>query len=146
MKSISEYDERVWSRFFDFVLPDEQELTREQVQTELRDSGVDMRPALRKLHGMLQRSREAEDGRTALESARKSRPSVVARLMGLEVPSGPEIRQKLQVMIKSRLTGPQQAVYARKLEDAASDDDLRSLLEDIARLDSLSEDGEDGDT
>ncbi len=146
MKSIGEYDERVWSQFFDFIFPDEQELTREQVQTELRDSGIDMRPALSKLQGMLQKSREAEAGRAALESARKSRPSVVARLMGLEVPSGSEIRQKLQEMIQSRLTGPQQAVYARKLEDAASDDDLRSLLEDIARLDALSGDREDDDT
>ena len=146
MKTISEYDDRVWSRFFDFVFPDEQELTREQVQAELRDSGVDMRPTLAKLQGMLRNIRESEDARAALESARKSRPSVVARLMGFEVPSGPVIREKLKDMIRNRLTGHQQAVYARKLEDAASDEDLRSLLEDLSRLEALSEDGEDGES
>lgn len=146
MKTISEYDDRVWSRFFDFVFPDEQELAREQVQAELRDSGVDMRPTLAKLQGMLRNIRESEDARAALESARKSRPSVVARLMGFKVPSGPVIREKLKDMIRNRLTGHQQAVYARKLEDAASDEDLRSLLEDLSRLEALSEDGEDGES
>jgi len=146
MKNINEYDDRVWSRFFDFVFPDERDLTREQVQADLRDSGVDMRPALSKLQRVLRRARESQDARAALESARKSRPSIVAKLMGLDVPPGPVIREKLKDMIRNRLTGPQQAVYARKLEDAASDEDLKSLLEDLSRLEALSEGAEDGES
>ncbi len=67
----------------------------------------------------------------------------LARFKPLE---GPSIRAKLRSMIADRLQGSMQAVYARKLEDAASDEDLKSLLEDIARLDALAEDGEDGET
>ena len=92
---------------------------------------------------MLRKIQQSEDARTVLESARKSRPSVVARLMKLELPSGPVIREKLKEMIRNRLAGHQQAVYARKLEDAASDEDLRSLLEDLSRLEALSEGEED---
>lgn len=146
MKSINEYDDCVWSSFFDFVFPYERDLTREQVQADLRDSGVDMRPALSKLQRMLQRNRESQDARAALESARKSRPSIVAKLMGLSVSPGPVIREKLKDMIRNRLTGTQQAVYARKLEDAASDEDLKSLLEDLSRLEALSEGAEDGES
>ena len=56
----------------------------------------------------------------------------------------PNIREALKRMIAERLTGPQQAVYARKLEAAASDDDLKTLLEDITRLETFSEDLENG--
>jgi len=146
MKSINEYDDHVWSRFFDFVFPDERDLTQEQVQADLRDSGVDMRPALSKLQRMLQRDRESRDARAALESARKSRSSILAKLMGFDVPPGPVIREKIKDMIRNRLTGTQQAVYARKLEDVASDEDLKSLLEDFSRLEALSEGAEDGES
>ncbi len=69
MKSINKYDNRVWNAFFDFVFPDDRDLTRAQVQTDLRDSGIDMRPALKKLQGILRKAREAETGRAALEAA-----------------------------------------------------------------------------
>jgi len=146
MKSINEYDERVWIAFFDFVFLDDRDLTRAQVQTELRDSGIDMRPALKKLQGILRKAREAETGRAALEAAAKSRASVMEKLARFKPLEGPSIRAKLRSMIADRLQGSMQAVYARKLEDAGSDEDLKSLLEDIARLDALAEDGEDGET
>ncbi len=146
MKSINEYDNRVWNAFFDFVFPDDRDLTRAQVQTELRNSGVDMRPALKKLQGILRMAHEAETGREALEAAAESRASVMEKLARFKAPEGPSIREKLRSMIADRLQGSMQAVYARKLEDAASDEDLKSLLEDIARLDALAEDGEDGET
>lgn len=142
MKSISEYDDRVWSTFFDFVFPDDQQLTRKQVQAELRDSGIDMRPAITKLHGLLRKTREAKAGKAALEAAATARPSVMEKFASFKVPEAPSIREKLRSMIANRLQGPLQAVYARKLEEAASDEDLRSLLEDIACLDAFAEDEE----
>ena len=72
----AKYDDRIWSTFFDFVFPDDQQLTRKQVQTELRDSGIDMRPAITKLHGLLRKTRETKAGKAALEAAATARPSV----------------------------------------------------------------------
>ncbi len=140
MSPMNHFGDRVWSRFFDFVFPDESALSREQVQAELKRAGIDMGPSLAKLGRFLEQARESKKARAALESARKKRPSLVARLTGIEVPSGPAIREVLARLIAQRFTGPQQAVYARKLQSAASDEDLRSLLEDISRLDAFSED------
>ena len=146
MTNMRDFDDRVWGRFFDFVFPDERDLTRDQVQAELRRQGIDMRQPTAKLAYVLKRARESQDARAALEAARRRRPSLLARLTGVEAPSGPIIRETLRRMITERLAGPQQAVYARKLESAASDADLKSLLEDISRLEAFSEDSADGES
>ena len=142
MRNVSDFDDRVWDRFFDFLFPDEGNLTRQQVQLELGQQGIDMRRSQARLASVLRHACESQDARAALEYARKRRPSLVTKFTGIEVPSGPNIREALKKMIAERFTGPQQAVYARKLETAASDDDLRSLLEDVSRLESFSKDSE----
>jgi len=144
MKNISDFDERVWSRFFDFVFPDEKNLTRDQVQAELRQQGIDLRPARAKLASALKHARESQEARASLENAKQRRVSLLAKLTGIRAPSGPTIRETLERMIAERLSGPQQGVYARKLESVASDEDLKSLLEDLSRLDAFTEDSEDG--
>ena len=105
-----------------------------------------MRPSLAKLRRVLNRVRESHKARVALDSARKKRPSVVAKLTKIETPSGPNLRETLKKIIAERFAGSKQAVYARKLESAASDEDLRSILEDISRLEAFSEDSEDGES
>lgn len=144
MKNISDFDNRVWSRFFDFVFPDEENLTRDQIQAELRQQGIDLRGARTKLASVLKHAHESQEARATLEHAKQRRASLLAKLTGIQAPSGLTIRATLKRMITERLAGPQQAVYAHKLESAASDDDLKSLLEDISRLDAFAEDSEDG--
>jgi hypothetical protein len=140
MKTFDGFDECVWSRFFDFVFPDEETMTRAEVQAELRRLGVDLRPSLGKLRQALGHVHDSRDARAALESARKKRLSLLVKLTGIEAPPSATIRETLKRMIHKRLGGPMQAVYARKLEKAASDEDLRSLLEDISRLQTFAED------
>ena len=55
------------------------------------------------------------------------------------------LRERLQSLIGQKLQGSVQAAYFRKLEHAATDDDLQSLLEDIHRLEALQEGANDGD-
>ncbi|HUT57749.1 MAG TPA: hypothetical protein VNA25_07840 [Phycisphaerae bacterium] len=146
MKSLDRFDERVWRRFFDFVFPDERQLTREQVQEDLSRAGIDLGPALKAIGQALKHAREAHDARAALETAKRDRPSVLQRLAGIAAPPSPAIRERLSQMIAERFSGPLQQVYARKLESAASDDDLRSLLEDLSRLEVFSEDSDDAES
>jgi len=143
MKSLNHFDSTVWSRFLDFVFPDERNLSREDVQAELRRLRLDVQPSLEKLSRILQHARELEDARVALAAAKKKRFALLERLTGIETPSGSVIRETLKKMIGERLAGPEQAVYARRLENASSDEDLKSLLEDIARLQAFSEESED---
>lgn len=144
MRNLNDFDECVWGRLFDFVFLGENSLTHGQVQAELRKQGIDMRKSQAKLASVLKLARGTEDARAALEEAKKRRTSLIERFAGIEVASGPNIREALRKMIAERLNGPQQAVYARKLKDAASDDDLKSLLEDITRLEEFSKDSDNG--
>jgi hypothetical protein len=47
-KALSEYDDATWDRFFDF-LSDTESLTDEQVSRQLREAGIDVRPAVERL-------------------------------------------------------------------------------------------------
>ena len=144
MNNINELDDRVWSRFFDFVFTDERNLTRDQVREELRQQGIDLRETRAKLLSTLKNAREAQEARTTLEHAKQRRRIFLEKLTGIKLPAGSDVRATLKRMITDRLSGEQQAVYARKLENVSSDQDLRSLIEDISLLDAFAEDWEDG--
>lgn len=137
MQKPSKYDDRVWERLFDFTFSDD-EMTSEQVDGELRRLGIDIRPAVSKMTAMMEHSREVHRAREGLENARKRRPSVLARVLGLETPSFPKMREALNKLIRERLSGPAQTACFHKLESAASDEDLMSLLEDLERLEAFS--------
>jgi len=143
MTKLDQLDVRVWNSFFDFIFCGTETMTRKEVEAELRQLGIDVGPAIQKVQQALKRAREAQDARAALEKAKARRPSLLGKLTSIRVPLGSDIRKVLKTMISQQFSGPQQEVYARKLEGAASDADLRSLLEDIARLDALSRDQED---
>lgn len=145
--NLRRYSDEVWDRFFDFVFPCEDSLSRQEVQAELQRRRIDVRPALSRVKEAL----EARRARETLAAARETRLGLTARVSGLaapigDVPSpGPELRASLQQII-SQLSGNEQAAYYHKLEKAASDQDLKSLLDDLHRLDLLNKDEDDGGT
>ena len=143
MKNIEDYDEHVWERLFEFVFPDDKKLSRKEVQVELQKRGIDIRSAWDKIQMALEYSKEIECARVALESAKEKRSSILAKLKSVQIPSLPDIREEILKLIQERFAEPEQAVYCRKLETAASDEDLKTLLEDILRLDELSKDSDD---
>jgi hypothetical protein len=85
---------------------------------------------------------QATHARAGLEAARAERPGLMERIKRVVAPVAGGLREHLQTVIGSKLQGSVQAAYFRKLERAATDDDLQSLLEDIYRLEALQE-GED---
>ena len=93
---------------------------------------------------MVQQSREATQAKADLESARQTREPLLNRLMGVDGPSFTAMRERLQDAIAKRLSGPLQGVYANKLKSAASDEDLKSLLQDLSRLDAFNQGADDG--
>jgi len=145
MKQAKDYDDSVWERVFDFTFSGEKDMAHDQVQAELRRLGIDVQPAISKISQALADAREAREAKESLRRAKKERPSIVAKLTSIDVPSLPEVRAKLEHMIEKHFSGSQQAVYFRKLERAASDEDLKSLLEDISRLKGLSDETDDAE-
>ncbi len=136
MQKPNKYHNRVWARLFDFTFSDNG-MTNEQVQAELRRLRVDVRPALSRMQAMMKRSREVREAREGLESAKKRRPALLAKILGLETASFPKMREAMSQLIKERLSGAAQAACFHKLESAASDEDLMSLLEDLDRLEAF---------
>lgn len=144
MTDMTHFSDRVWDQLLDFIYQDERELTHDEVKAELMAAGINTRPYFSKLHSMVRHAQESANARAALEHARKQRPSILAKLMDMIAPSAPAIREKLQDLIQQKLSGPKKALYARKLQGASSDEDLKSLLEDLSRLDAFSEGSDDG--
>lgn len=142
MKNLEHYDERVWSRFFDFVFQDEENMSRSEVQKELSRMHIDMRQAKEKLHRALRHARDSQVAIASLQVAKEKRPALLARLASIRKPSVTMIKEALRKEITKRFSGSQQAVYARKLEEA-SEADLESMLDDVSLLDAFLKDSDD---
>ena len=139
MSDLKRFPDPVWDRFFEFVCPDEEPATRAEVQQELQRLGIDVRKAVARVQTALQSARAKAD----LEAARARRPGLIAKLKQVVAPMGESLREHLRTVIAEKCQGSLQAAYFRKLESAASDEDLLSLLEDVHRLESLPEGPDD---
>lgn len=138
MDDFVRFREPVWDRFFDFIYEDDEGLTDAQVDEELRRRGIDVTRAF----GRVQQALQSAKARAELEAARKSRPSLLRQLKGITGSSTGAALDELRKLIAGKPGGQIQAAF-RKLESTASEEDVRSLLDDIRRLDELA--GETGD-
>jgi len=145
-KGFEHFNNDLCDKLFDFIYPDESSMSDKEVEAELQRLGIDVRPAWDKIQMALHYCKETERARTELMSARKKRPSILAKLNNIQFPSLPDIREEILKLIHERFTEPERAVYCRKLETSASDEDLKNLLEDILLLDELSKDSDDVET
>ncbi len=142
MKNIEDYDDRVWERLLEFVFPNEKKLSRKEVQSELQKLSIDVRPALEKIQIALQNSQKTACAKANLESAKKKRPSYLAKLNNIKIPTFSDFQEKIEI-IKERFAGLKPTVYYRKLESSESEEDIKTLLEDISRLEEFSKDSND---
>ncbi|MCK4828423.1 hypothetical protein KA005_72505 [bacterium] len=83
---------------------------------------------------------EKQKAQAKYKTAREKRLSLLEKFKQIKIPNLPAQRNVLQEMIVQLLNAPLKATYSRKLEEAASEQDLQSLLEDILRLESLDRD------
>lgn len=145
MKDVDRFDDRTWKRLLAFLVPDEGNMTRSAVEAELQHLGVDTRPGLARIERTLKQVAATREARADLEAAKRRRPSLLAKLRGMASEAGSLPKQHLRRVIRERFSGTAQAAFFRKLESAASEEDLRSLLEDMSTLDALTQDSDDAD-
>jgi len=138
--NLKHFDANLCEKLFDFIYPDEENMTRKEVQAELQRLKIDMRPAIEKLNMALNFCNEKQKAQAELKIAREKRPALIDKLKQIKLPSFPSLRDEIQKRITQYLSVPQQATYFRKLEEAASEQDLKTLLEDILLLESLDQD------
>tara|TARA_R110002072_G_scaffold101703_2_gene224029 strand:+ start:433 stop:873 length:441 start_codon:yes stop_codon:yes gene_type:complete len=128
-------DGQTWDHFFDFVTDTDEQLTRNEVRSELKKFGVDPAPAIASVKAAL----EARRAQAKLAIAKEQRASMTTELFGVVSHSAEQVRDSIRSFIEERFQGSGQAAYFRKLDEAASDEDLQSLMDDLARLDALTQ-------
>ena len=138
--NLEHFDTDLCEKLFNFIYPDQEDMDRKEVQRELQRLNIDMRPAKAKLEMALNAYSQSRKARAELETAREKRLSLLDKFKQVKLPSLPTLRNELQEIIAQRLSTPLQAAYFRKLEEAATEQDLKSLLEDILLLESLDQD------
>ncbi len=122
-------------KLFNFIYPDENNMTDEEIQAELQKLKIDTRPAMDKIRFALTKAGERKHAQESLVNAKQKRLNMLEVVKGMSstiTGSREEIRQ----WIMQYLTGSKKAMYCRKLEET-SDKDLKSLAEDILRLEKL---------
>ncbi|WP_168566632.1 hypothetical protein [Crateriforma spongiae] len=135
MNDLDRYADEVWDRFFDFVSEPVSALSQEEVRDELARCGLDITNAVSRV----QRALATAKAKNELAAAREKRASIVEKLSSVVAPKIEGLRERLDEMIAGKLKGSVQAAYFRKLEEAADEDDLRRLMDDIERLDALAD-------
>ena len=126
----------------EFLNHEDAEPAPEQVERDLRQRGVNLDRLFRNVMADV----EQQAARRELERAKATRPSIIRNLQGIitETAKGVGVRvEELRERATALLSGPQQTAFFRDLEKVDSEEDLQSLLDDIAYLDAL-QDGVSG--
>lgn len=139
MAGLERFDNQVWDRFFDFVAPDVALMSTSELDAELQRTGIDPSKAIAQVKLAI----DARQARARLAQAKASRATITQQVLDCALEPMKEAREILRQMISTCAPQSQRGVLFRKLEQAATDDDVRSLLEDIQRLESLDSGGGD---
>ncbi len=123
------------NRLLSFVYPDESTMTDAEIQAELKQSNINTQPAMDKILFALQKEQKKEEAQVSLKNAKEKRLLMLKKFKNIN-PTVSNTREGIWEWIMEHLSGSQQALYCRKLEES-SDEDLKSLVEDIQCLDDL---------
>lgn len=135
------FDAKQWDCIVDLLAAEQSQLSQADVKQELKRLGIDVGPTVSKVAVAI----EQHKARAALARARVERGAVFARVrakLDVSIQAG---RDELVRLVKEKLQGPLQAAMFSRLDDAATDADLRSLLGELAALEEMKSEGEPTD-
>jgi enoyl-CoA hydratase/carnithine racemase len=128
------YKYPVWDRLFLLLFPCDESVTDEEVDADLKRLGVDMRPAFQRLHKLV----ETQRARALFATAKQTRTSIGERVRDVVAPKIEDLRTGVKNLI-GHLGSKDQLAYFHKLEGAATEEDLQSLLDDLDKLAAIRE-------
>jgi hypothetical protein len=123
------------NRLLSFVYPDESSMTDAEIQAELKRLSINTQPAMDKIIFALQKEQKKEQAQASLKNAKEKRLQMLQMIQGVSMTIS-STREGIREWIMEHLSGSQQALYCRKLEES-SDEDLKNLVEDIRCLEEL---------
>ena len=125
----------VWDKLFELIFPCDEELSDAEIDAELHRRGIDMKPAYRRLHKMV----EMQKAQSRLAAAKSIRATLAERVRDVVAPKGEDLRAGVRNLIGRAVHGKEQSAYFHKLEGATSEEDLQSLLDDLEKLAAIRE-------
>lgn len=135
MSDLQRHDNRVWDFFFDLLYSCDETISDPEVDADLQRAGIDMRPAVSRLQRMI----EQKKARARFTQARDLRTSMIDKVRDVVAPHVQNLRDGVSELIDRVFTGPELIAHHHKLEKAATDEDLQSLMDDLSRLAALRE-------
>ncbi|MGD0463891.1 MAG: hypothetical protein ABSB74_15500 [Tepidisphaeraceae bacterium] len=135
MSDLKRFGNDVWDRLFDLLYDCDKEAGDAAVKARLQSAGIDMRPAYRRMHLMI----EERKARKQLAQAAATRALMINKLQMVITPRVDNLRAGIKNLIETAFTGSAQVAHYQKLEKASSEDDLKTLFEDLTRLAALRE-------
>ena len=130
MSDLQAYNNKVWDRLFDLLYACDESVSDAEVDADLQLAGIDMRPAFLRLREMM----DQRIARQRFARARETRQSMMDELCGVVGPKIADLRKGVRDFIDSAFSGPEQVAHYHKLEKAATEEDLQSLMDDLIRL------------
>lgn len=139
MSDLKRFGDDVWDRLFDLLHDCDEHETNADVRARLQAAGIDMRPAYRRMHQMI----AERNAREQLARAAATRQSMMQKLAGVVTPPVEDLRNGIKNLIDRVFTGSAQVAHYQKLQNASSEEDLRSLFEDLTKLAALRQEQND---
>jgi hypothetical protein len=125
----------VWDRLFQLLYPCDEQLSDAEIDADLKRAGIDMEAAYRRLNTIV----ELHRARAKLAGAKQIRASLCEQIHNVVAPRLDDLRSGVKNLINKALSGPEQLAYFHKLESAATDQDLQSLMDDLEKLAAIRE-------
>jgi hypothetical protein len=130
MSELQVHNKKVWDRLFDLLYACDESVSDAEVDADLLQAGIDMRPAFRRLSEII----EQRKAHLQLALARETRQSMMDKLRGVAGPKITDLRNGVREFIDRVFSGPEQVAHYHKLEKAATEEDLQSLMDDLTML------------
>ncbi len=133
-------DDAAWDALFDFLAEEVVAMNEDEIRAELRSHRINVEPTVDRIKHALQ----AAQAREAMHKAPAQRKRLLEKLRELTVQPVEDARRNLRAFLHTLGPEPIQQVYFNRLESAATDEDIQSLVEDLAALDLLDDEAAHG--
>jgi hypothetical protein len=133
MSDLQNLDNNVWDRLFHLLYACDETVTDAEVAEDLQRAGIDTRRILTRIEAMI----EERKARARFAEARAIRAGLSVQIRDIVAPKVQNMRAGARALIEKIFTGQEQLVHFNKLESAATEHDVQSLLDDLTKLAAL---------
>lgn len=134
MSNQQEIQRETWERLVDFLYPPGEMMETEEINACVLEFGDEIDAGFAKFESLIEHRRR----QVRLEQASQQRESLQQRLKSVVSPKVENLKDRVRSLVQKSGDEERRLAYFHKLENAESEADLHSLLEDLEKLDAIS--------